>query len=51
MKIRGAYLTSIDKNIDNNKKRYTSWYFCDDERIANNEGGYYARIAEGSSKA
>ena len=29
------YLESIGENIDNTSKTYTSWYFCNDEKNAN----------------
>lgn len=29
------YLTSIGKSIDYTNKSYTSWYFCDNEKSAN----------------
>lgn len=30
------YLISIGESINNTNKKYTSWYFCDDEKSANN---------------
>ncbi len=32
----GDYLTSIGENITTTNKNYTSWYFCNDEKSANN---------------
>ena len=29
------YLTSIDENIKNNSNNYSSWFFCDSEKSAN----------------
>lgn len=29
------YLNSIGENINNTTKKYTSWYFCDNEKSAN----------------
>ncbi|QZY56452.1 ASCH domain-containing protein [Crassaminicella profunda] len=34
-KMWGNYLTSIGENISNTNKNYTSWYFCDNEKSAN----------------
>lgn len=34
--IWGNYLITIDEDINNTKKNYTSWYFCDNEESANN---------------
>lgn len=34
-KMWSDYLTSISENIDNTNKSYTSWYFCDNEKSAN----------------
>ncbi|QZY56480.1 ASCH domain-containing protein [Crassaminicella profunda] len=35
-KMWGNYLMSIGENIRNTNKNYTSWYFCDNEKSANN---------------
>lgn len=32
----GNYLISIDQDIINTNKKYTSWHFCDNEEDANN---------------
>lgn len=34
-KIWEDYLTSICESINNTNKKYTSWYFCDNEKSAN----------------